>query len=191
MLVHVKQNKAAIYSSGLLRRKLRRRIPLLQTTIWSQRGRFFIGAQHPWRYVLVMFRRLNDTSTPADVRGEMVSLRQQILVLEAATADYRRKAPRGLTPIEEISRRFRGTAPVNITGLAKALGLAVRQANLGPQIAGEIFPDLYRGRFCGFTIRVNASDSTRQKRLTVAHEIAHFLRPRDRINNRLVDDRMY
>ena len=38
---------------------------------------------------------------------------------------------------------------------------------------------------------MNASDSPRQKRLTVAHEIAHFLRHRERISNRLVDDRMY
>ena len=66
-------------------------------------------------------------------------------MLEAATTDYGLKAPSGLTPIEQISRRFRSTAPVNIAGLAKALGLAVRQAHLAPQIAGEIFPDLYRG----------------------------------------------
>ena len=130
-------------------------------------------------------------NAPADIREEMVVLREQILVLEAATADYRLRAPRGLTPIEQISRRFRSTAPVNITGLAKALGLAVRQVDLGPQIAGEIFPDLYRGGPSGYTIRVNASDSPRQKRLTVAHEIAHFLRHRDRIRNKLVDDRMY
>jgi Zn-dependent peptidase ImmA (M78 family) len=45
--------------------------------------------------------------------------------------------------------------------------------------------------FCGFTIRVNILDSTVQKRLAVAHEIAHFLRHRNRIKNRLVDDRMY
>jgi hypothetical protein len=130
-------------------------------------------------------------NVPQDVSEELATLREQILVLEAATTDYRLRAPRGLTPIERISRRFRETAPVNITGLARALGLAVRQANLDAQVAGEIFPDLYRGGPSGYTIRVNASDSTRQKRLTVAHEIAHFLRHRDRISNKLVDDRMY
>jgi len=130
-------------------------------------------------------------NTPEDIREEMAVLREQILLLEAATTDYRLRAPRGLTLVEQISRRFRSTAPVNITGFAKALGLAVRQADLGPEIAGEIFPDLYRGGPSGYTIRVNASDSPRQKRLTVAHEIAHFLRHRDRIKNRLVDDRMY
>jgi hypothetical protein len=121
----------------------------------------------------------------------MTTLREQILVQEAATTDYRLRAPKGLTLIEQISRRFRSTAPVNVTGLARALGLAVRQADLGSEIAGEIFPDLYRGGPSGYTIRVNAADSLRQKRLTVAHEIAHFLRHRDRIGNRLIDDRMY
>jgi Zn-dependent peptidase ImmA (M78 family) len=47
------------------------------------------------------------------------------------------------------------------------------------------------GILAGFTIRVNASDPLRLKRLTVAHEIAHFLRHRERISNKLVDDRMY
>lgn len=130
-------------------------------------------------------------NAPQDIRAQLTALREQILVLEAATKDYRLKAPTGLTLIQHISRRFRATAPVDIAGLARAYGLAVRQAHMGPHIAGEIFPDLYRGGFSGFTIRVNASDSARQKRLTVAHEIAHFLRHRDRIRNRLVDDRMY
>jgi len=130
-------------------------------------------------------------SPPEDIKEELSVLYEQVLVLEAATADYRLTAPRGLTIIEQISRRFRSNAPVNITGLARALGLAVRQAALGPDISGEIFPDLYRGGSSGYTIRVNASDSTEQKRLTVAHEIAHFLRHRDRIGNRLIDDRMY
>ena len=130
-------------------------------------------------------------NAPEEIRAELRALREQVLVLEAATKDYRRKAPTGLTLIEQISRRFRATEPVDIAGLARAYGLAVRQAHLGPNIAGEIFPDLYRGGFSGFTIRVNADDSARLKRLTVAHEVAHFLRHRDRISNRLVDDRMY
>jgi hypothetical protein len=130
-------------------------------------------------------------NAPEDIREELTVLREQVLVLEAATKDYRRKAPTGLTLIQQISRRFGATAPVDIAGLARAYGLAVRQAHMGPHISGEIFPDLYRGGPSGFTIRVNASDPPRLKRLTVAHEIAHFLRHRDRISNRLVDDRMY
>lgn len=128
---------------------------------------------------------------PTQLREEMKVLREQILVLAAEMRDYRLRAPRTLTPVEQISRRFRSAAPVDIAGLARALGLAVRQADLGQDIAGEIFPDLYRGGPSGYTIRVNASDSLPQKRLTIAHEIAHFLRHRNRIENRLADDRMY
>jgi hypothetical protein len=130
-------------------------------------------------------------NAPEDIRAELTALREQVLVLEAATKDYRLRAPRGLTLIQQISRRFRATAPVDIAGLARALGLAVRQARLGDEVAGEIFPDLHRGGPSGYTIRVNTFDPPRLKRLTIAHEVAHFLRHRDRISNRLVDDRMY
>jgi hypothetical protein len=128
---------------------------------------------------------------PTQLKEEMATLREQILILEAEMKDYRLKPPSGLTPVEQLSRRFRSTAPVDIAGFARALGLTVRQADLGQDIAGEIFPDLYRGGFSGFTIRVNASDSLPLKRLTIAHEIAHFLRHRNRIQNKLVDDRMF
>jgi hypothetical protein len=130
-------------------------------------------------------------NVPEDIRSELEVLSEQISVYEAATKDYRLKAPRGPTPIERIIKRFTSIAPVNIVGLARALGLAVRQAFLGPQMAGDIFPDLYRGDFCGYTIRVNASDPPTLKRLTAGHETAHFLLHRDRISNRLVVDRMY
>jgi hypothetical protein len=130
-------------------------------------------------------------NVPDGIREELTVLRAQISVYEAATTDYRLKAPSGLTVIQKVIRQFNSIVPVNVVGLARALGLEVRKANLGPQVAGEIFPDLYRGGFCGYTIRVNASDPPKLKRLTVAHEIAHFLRHRNRISNRLVDDRMY
>ena len=126
-----------------------------------------------------------------ELRRELETIGEQVSILEAATTDYRRRMPRKRTRIQEVIRQFTSAAPVNIVGLARALGLGVRQARLGTQIAGEIFPDLYHGGFSGFTIRVNSSDSTRQKRLTIAHEIAHFLRHRVRIENRLIDNRMY
>jgi hypothetical protein len=62
--------------------------------------------------------------TPIYVKEELHTLQEQILVLEAATNDYRLRGPRGPTLIEQISRKFRSTAPINITGPAKALGLA-------------------------------------------------------------------
>jgi Zn-dependent peptidase ImmA (M78 family) len=56
---------------------------------------------------------------------------------------------------------------------------------------GEIFRDIKRGGFSGYSILVNANDPPVRQRFTIGHEIAHFLRHRDRVKNRLVDDRMY
>jgi Zn-dependent peptidase ImmA (M78 family) len=75
-------------------------------------------------------------------------------------------------------------------GLAKALGVTVRQADLGAN-SGEIFRDLERGGFSGYCILVNAAHPNVRKRFTIAHELGHFLRHRDRITNRLIDDKMY
>jgi Zn-dependent peptidase ImmA (M78 family) len=38
---------------------------------------------------------------------------------------------------------------------------------------------------------IKGVDSHVRQRYTIGHEIAHFLRHRDRVKNRLVDDRMY
>jgi hypothetical protein len=43
----------------------------------------------------------------------------------------------------------------------------------------------------GYSILVNRDDPNVRQRYTVAHEIAHFLRHRDRVQHRLRDDRMY
>lgn len=84
---------------------------------------------------------------PPEIRDELTVLREKILTLEAETTDYRLKAPVRPTPVQQIVRRFTATAPVNILGLADALGLAVREAELGNEISGEIFADVYRGGY--------------------------------------------
>jgi hypothetical protein len=128
---------------------------------------------------------------PGELKDELNGLYEQILTLEALMHDYRRRAPVGLTRIQRINRRFRETAPVDIYGLADALGLAVQIIDLKPTIFGIIFRDVYRGGFSGFTVHVNARHSRPEQRLTIAHEIAHLQRHRDRVGNRLIDDRMH
>jgi hypothetical protein len=128
---------------------------------------------------------------PEEIREELAKLREQISVLEAEVKDYRRRPPRGLTPVQQVIREFTSAAPVDIVGLAEALGISVREAKLNAEISGEIFPDLLKGGASGYSIRVNASHAFVRRRFTVAHELAHFLRHRNRIENRLVDDRMY
>lgn len=127
---------------------------------------------------------------PGEIKRELQTLSEQITILEAERADYRLKAPVGLTPIQEVIRRFNGTAPVDIIGLANALGLTVVESDLGTN-AGEIFRDIRGGGFSGYSIRVNANDPHVRQRYTIGHEIGHFLRHRDRVQNRLIDDKMY
>jgi hypothetical protein len=127
---------------------------------------------------------------PADIKTELQTLSDQITILDAERADYRLRAPVGLTAIQQVIRRFNSTAPTNIVGLANALGLTVITLDLGTN-AGEISPDVRRGGFSGYSIRVNANDPHVRQRYTIGHEIGHFLRHRDRIQNRLIDDRMY
>jgi hypothetical protein len=126
---------------------------------------------------------------PDEIREELTVLHDQIMTAEALRKSYRRP-PAGLTQVQKVIRRYTNKAPVNIVGLAQALGITVRQADIGEN-SGEIFRDLARGGFSGFCIVVNAAHPKVRKRFTVAHELGHFLMHRDRITNRLIDDRMY
>jgi uncharacterized protein DUF955 len=127
---------------------------------------------------------------PEEIKRELSALYEDALTLEALQKDYRRTAPSGRTRIQRVIRKFTNLAPVDISGLAAALGVNVWQGRLGGN-AGEIFRDIRKGGFSGYSIRVNAADPPVRKRFTVAHELAHFLRHRNRFTNRLVDDKMY
>jgi hypothetical protein len=77
-------------------------------------------------------------------------------------------------------------APIRLSQLARALGVPVKAATLGPGISGEIRPD---GDV--FVIRVNRHDPSKRQRFTVAHELAHFLLHSEHINNGISDDVLY
>ena len=130
-------------------------------------------------------------NVPAEIREDLNQLYEQILTLEALMRDYRRKAPIGVTRITQINRRFRSTAPVDVEGLAAALGLAIQKRDLEPDTFGTIYRDVYRGGFGGFTALINSRHPVREQRVTIAHEIAHLQRHRDRPVNRLIDDRLH
>ena len=66
----------------------------------------------------------------------------------------------------EIINRFRHTAPVDVEGLAKALGVSVQSAYLEPEISGM----LERRKGGKFLITVNASHPETRRRFTIAHE---------------------
>lgn len=96
----------------------------------------------------------------------------------------------GLRPeVVSTIARHQNDAPVKLSALAKDLGLKVMSSELPSGISGEIGPN--RAGDSDYVIRVNANDSSRRQRFTVAHEIAHFLLHRHLIGNGISDDVLY
>ncbi len=95
-------------------------------------------------------------------------------------------------PQHPIIERFQNAAPVDVTGLAEALGLSVWEDEQLPiGVSGKIIRDSELGGAEGYSIVVRASDAYVRRRFTVAHEIAHFILHRDRIGSGLIDDGLY
>src|SRR5258708_12206350 len=138
------------------------------------------------RYVKAAF----EGKPPTEVGSELQILSEQITILEAEVKSYALKAPTGPTPVQQVIRKFNSNPPTDIVSLANALGLSVLFLDLGAD-AGEIVRDIRRGGFSGYSIRINTNDPHVRQRYTVGHETAHFLLHRDRVQNRLRDDRMY
>jgi Zn-dependent peptidase ImmA (M78 family) len=94
-----------------------------------------------------------------------------------------------MDPAEKLSivNHFRNRMPpVDVKGLAFALGLKVHEAFLSDNTSGMIepFADSYK-------ITVNSNHSHTRKRFTVAHEIGHFILHRHLIGDGIADDRIY
>lgn len=87
----------------------------------------------------------------------------------------------------EIIKHFSQASPVNVGGIAQALGLRVKEEDLGPNASGmiKLDPD------GGYSVIVNSGDPYFRKRFTLAHEIAHFLLHRDKVSKLFKEDRMY
>jgi hypothetical protein len=93
----------------------------------------------------------------------------------------------------EVISRFQNEAPVNVTGIAEALGLTVWESDteLPEGVSGKLFKDPFSGGAEGFSIIVRASDPYVRRRFTVAHEIAHFVLHRNQVGDSLADDELY
>jgi hypothetical protein len=89
--------------------------------------------------------------------------------------------------VQLILEEFQDVAPVRLPDVAKALGVPVKAATLGPGISGEIRPDGAEG----FIIRINRHDPKKRQRFSVAHELAHFLLHADQIGDGITDDVLY
>lgn len=105
----------------------------------------------------------------------------------------------GVFPVESVPsdygrliHKFQQSAPVQVVQLAEAMGIKVWEFNHLPEnISGKLFKDATNGGSSGYSIGVNAKEAFVRKRFTVAHEIAHFILHRNRIQTELVDDTMY
>jgi hypothetical protein len=88
----------------------------------------------------------------------------------------------------EIVNDFVQTVPVDVHGLALALGLDLASEALPDQISGKIER---RERGTGFRITYNIGHSPTRQRFTIAHEIAHYILHWDMIGDGIIDDAMY
>jgi Zn-dependent peptidase ImmA (M78 family) len=89
-----------------------------------------------------------------------------------------------------VAGSFLHTAPVDLLGMADALGLSVDMAAmLSPDLSGRI---IRNGRgVSGYHIDVNSEHSANRKRFTLAHEIAHYLLHRHLIGDGIEDNALY
>lgn len=85
-----------------------------------------------------------------------------------------------------LVNRFRQRAPVDVKGLALALGVPVQESWLDEHICGTL-----ERTARGFMIRVNANHPETRRRFTIAHELGHFLFHRHLIGNGVDDDRAF
>ncbi|MHC2086212.1 ImmA/IrrE family metallo-endopeptidase [Methylobacterium sp. CM6244] len=87
----------------------------------------------------------------------------------------------------EIIEPFLRTVPVDVYGMARALGVAVSKTPMASDVSGKIECEINGP--CRITI--NSTHSETRQRFTLAHEIAHFVLQRDLIGDGIVDNGLY
>ena len=95
------------------------------------------------------------------------------------------------TPLD-IARSFLDRAPIDLLGMANALGIEVDYSAefTDPSVSGSLRTNLSQKR--PYRIEVNGRDPDVRKRFTLAHELAHFLLHRDRLDGgSVVDNALY
>lgn len=76
--------------------------------------------------------------------------------------------------------------PIKVGAIAKELGIVVKKSTLPAGISGEIKET---DNIC--IIRINRHDVKERQRFTVAHEIAHFLLHKDKLQEGITDSILY
>lgn len=92
----------------------------------------------------------------------------------------------------DIANRFRDSPPVDLEGMARALGIEVfPRAELSDGVSGRLSRRIDASGRTSFSIDVNGRHSEARRRFTLAHEIAHYLLHRDLMRDGIVDNAMY
>ena len=86
-----------------------------------------------------------------------------------------------------VINEFCERAPVDVEGLARALGIEVSYAWLGSDISGMI-EKLENDKYL---ISVNEEDPKTRQRFTLAHELGHFIYHKNKMGSGIDDDRAY
>jgi Zn-dependent peptidase ImmA (M78 family) len=90
----------------------------------------------------------------------------------------------------QIIERFQQAAPVDVLGIAEALGLSVWEDDINPY-SGKLTKDSLHGGVSGYSVIVNALEPLPRKRFTIAHEIAHFILHGDELMKGDIEETLY
>lgn len=95
-----------------------------------------------------------------------------------------------LAPAVEVIGAFHHSAPVDVDGIAAALGIDVV---LDPSLPDNISGKIERAGIFneGYRITVNGRHGRNRQRFTIAHELAHYALHRSLIGDGIVDDALY
>lgn len=93
-----------------------------------------------------------------------------------------------LQDIYEIIEKYKASIPVDVTRLARELGIVVTEKKMDDDVSGHItklIDDKYQ-------IEVNSTHHHNRKKFTVAHEIGHYLYDSDVLeNNQICDEKLF
>ncbi len=110
-----------------------------------------------------------------------------------ATLEHTSKPKVVISPTPgEVIANYQNNAPVDVVMIAQEIGIRVWEMHHLPNgVSGQIWKDPMNGGTSGFSIGVRATEPLERKRFTIAHELAHYILHRSRLDGGLFEDVMY
>lgn len=91
----------------------------------------------------------------------------------------------------DVVRPYLESAPVDLEGIAVALGLLVFDVDTFQHDESGRIRRMFEGDRTEYMIEINSHHSENRRRFTLAHEISHYLLHRDKIGDGVTDDMLY